>query len=146
MTGTELAHQAIQQSGTTDVFELARLAGVTVHYERWHPVTVGEYNKRTRTITINLAALVEQRRILAHELGHFFVQEAGIVLWRADEEKLAEAFAETLLTDPEYLTVQTLSPSPAHRLPAFRLFRPAETPVVRSRPEVEAMCSDSAPE
>ncbi len=94
MTGTELAQQISQRYRTADVAELARLAGVVVRYERWHPVTVGEYHKKARTICINLNASVEPNRILAHELGHFFIHEAGLVLSRAEEEALAEKFAE----------------------------------------------------
>jgi Zn-dependent peptidase ImmA (M78 family) len=96
MTGTELAQQVIKRYGTADVAELARLAGVTVRYERWHPVTVGEYHKTTRTICINLNASVKQSRILAHELGHFFIHETGMIVSRAEEEVMAEEFAGAL--------------------------------------------------
>lgn len=98
MTGLNLANIVSQRYQTADVAELARRAGVSVRYERWHPVTVGEYHKKTGTICINLNASVAHNQILAHELGHFFIHEAGLVLSRQDEEKLAEAFAVTLLS------------------------------------------------
>ncbi|WP_041258406.1 ImmA/IrrE family metallo-endopeptidase [Fibrella aestuarina] len=97
MTGSELAQQVMQRYQTTDVAQLAQQAGVVVRYERWHPITLGEYHPKTRTICINLNAPGAQARILAHELGHFFIHEAGLVLSRRDEEAMADAFAETLL-------------------------------------------------
>ncbi|MEZ0609390.1 ImmA/IrrE family metallo-endopeptidase [Fibrella sp. WM1] len=97
MTGSELAKQVMQRYGTSDVAELARRAGVVVRYERWHPVTLGEYHPKTRTICINLNASLAQASILAHELGHFFIHDAGLTVSRQDEETIAQAFAETLL-------------------------------------------------
>lgn len=97
MTGSELAQQVMQRYQTTDVVQLAQRAGVVVRYERWHPVTLGEYHPKTRTICINLNAPGAQARILAHELGHVFIHDAGLVLLRRDEEAMANAFAETLL-------------------------------------------------
>lgn len=97
MTGAELAHQISQRYGTTDATEIAQRAGVVVRYERWHPATMGEYHKKDRTICINLAAPLEPTQILAHELAHFFIHEAAILLPRLEEEKLAESFADALI-------------------------------------------------
>lgn len=93
MNGNELARQLIKQYGTTDVEELARRAGVTVRYQRWMPVTYGEYYPKSRTICVNLNAPIPPQEVLAHELGHFFADVNGYKLNRTAHEQFAEAFA-----------------------------------------------------
>ena len=89
--GADLARRVEAEYRTNDVFKLAALAGVRVEYGRWPPVTVGEFEPRTSTISINLAAVERAlgsdesrapswtlvRVIVAHELGHFFAARFG---------------------------------------------------------------------
>ncbi len=83
-SGAETARRVVARFQTDDVLTLARRAGVEIVYERWPLVTLGECEKRNRTIRVNLNAIewahhvkhpVEEfmlRAIIAHELGHFF--------------------------------------------------------------------------
>lgn len=87
---------------TTDVFELAGRAGVKIVYESWHPVTIGEFERNTKTIRVNLRALENKTDsadlkeiIVAHELGHFFAID--LKLTELEEERFAHAFAENLI-------------------------------------------------
>jgi Zn-dependent peptidase ImmA (M78 family) len=96
MNGFELAQAQITQFQTRDPFVLAARAGVCVQYARWHPVTWGEYDSRSRSICLNLAAPVPLEGILAHELGHYFSQKYGAAPSRVEEEQIAEEFARAL--------------------------------------------------
>ncbi len=71
-------------------------------YESWQPTTIGEFEKKTRTIRVNRIALEKsdnaetlEKEIIAHELGHFYA--ADLKLEQKKEEKFARAFAEKLL-------------------------------------------------
>ena len=85
--------------GTRDVFAIAEKAKVPIIYESWHPVTYGEFERKTKTISVNLRALAAienasdfERTIVAHELAHFFARD-----WRLEreaEENFARRFAE----------------------------------------------------
>ncbi len=96
MTATEKARNVIEKFGTNDVFIIAERANVKIIYENWHPSTVGEFDKRRKTIYINRRAVVEkkhsEREIIAHELGHFFAAE--FELDRKNEESFAVNFAK----------------------------------------------------
>jgi hypothetical protein len=121
--GEQLAMDVERQYGTNDVFEIAARAGLKVEYSRWPLITVGEFERRTSTITVNLAALEIQgkpigqspdqlaRLIVAHELGHYFdersttkrnrgasgpwfMRDAG---QKASAEHVAHSFATTLV-------------------------------------------------
>jgi Zn-dependent peptidase ImmA (M78 family) len=96
MTGSELAQKVIQHYGTADVFELVQSTGVTILYAHWHPTTMGEFHKKTKTIYINLDALIEKERIIAHELGHYFIDHFGLKMSKDDEEKTVQEFAKML--------------------------------------------------
>ncbi len=92
----------MQKYKTRDVFLIAEKAGVAIIYESWHPATIGEFEGKTNTIRVNQNALekaenVEEQRkkIVAHELGHFFAQDLN--LSRAEEEKFCDDFAKSLL-------------------------------------------------
>jgi Zn-dependent peptidase ImmA (M78 family) len=93
MNGIQLALKIVNQYNTTDVFKLARLAGVIVKKECWYPATWGEFDPISKNITINLNATIEPEIILAHELGHFFADKIGIT----NSESLAEEFQKTIL-------------------------------------------------
>ncbi len=97
MTGQELAQKISAQYKTTDVFELSKQAGVTLIFEKWHPSTIGEFDKKTKEIRINLNATVPKERIIAHELGHFFLNEMQGNYTRQEEETIVEEFVNTLL-------------------------------------------------
>lgn len=101
-TGAELARQVVAEMQTEDVMLIAARVGVKIVYRRWPLVTVGEYDPRTATISVNLAALERARVdepelsaealgrvIVAHELGHFFAARDG--------EHTAHDFAAALL-------------------------------------------------
>lgn len=98
MKAGETARKIIEKFGTRDCFLIAEKAGVRIVYEKWHPVTVGEYDKKTRTICVNLRALTDNKfsaeKIVAHELGHFFAGEYNFD--RKTEEEFARDFADEL--------------------------------------------------
>lgn len=114
--GAELACAIRARYGTSDVFEIAERAAVRVVYACWSLVTVGEYDARTRTVTVNLAALdclhlsgndderqtteALRRVIIAHELGHLFMSEDASgtrSMKRMLCEEVAHGFARSLL-------------------------------------------------
>ena len=82
--GAQAARRVVAQFQTNDVLTLARRAGVKIVYERWPLVTLGECERRSRTIRVNLNAIecaghsmhpdegFLLRAIVAHELGHLF--------------------------------------------------------------------------
>ena len=87
---------------TRDVYLIAEKAGVSIIYESWHPVTVGEFERKTKTIRVNRNAPGKaedaenaQRKIVAHELAHFFAID--LKMDKKEEEKFARSFAEKLL-------------------------------------------------
>jgi Zn-dependent membrane protease YugP len=98
MTAAETAKKLVEKFGTSDVFALAQLSNVKIVYADWHPVTVGEYDKRAREIRVNRRALTSgkfsEREIVAHELGHHFAAEFNFD--RATEEIFACDFAAEL--------------------------------------------------
>ena len=93
---TETARKVIEKFGTNDVFVIAEKADVKIVYENWHPVTIGEFEKKRKRFAsifapwkiINYA----ERKIIAHELGHFFAAEFNFD--RKTEEIFAREFAE----------------------------------------------------
>lgn len=79
-----------------DPFYLAQRWGVAVVLESWHPATWGEYDRRNAQIYLNKQAPVSLQKILAHELGHFWIHQQGFQLSRKEEETWVEAFADEL--------------------------------------------------
>ena len=87
--------ELIAEYGTRDAREIANCAGVPIVYERWHPTTLGEFERKTATIRVNLNAEgADLNTIIAHELGHYFA--AGLNLTKVEDEKFARDFAEFL--------------------------------------------------
>ena len=101
-TISENAFSVAAGLGTPDVFEIARSNGVTIVYGSWHPITIGEFERCTKTIRVNTRALVgtehegkQEIKIIAHELGHFFA--TSMEMNSESEEAFAHAFAMALV-------------------------------------------------
>lgn len=101
MNNAEFARSIATQYQTQNPRLLAQRAGVSVSYGYWEPVTYGEFDRRRRTITINLLAPVSPTKILAHELGHFFAEQAFPGMERVQHEAVAKAFEELFGDFPE---------------------------------------------
>jgi hypothetical protein len=91
-----------REYGTRDIYQIAGKAGVSIIYESWYPVTLGEFEKKTKTIRVNRNAPGKsedaentQRKIVAHELAHFFAID--LKMDKKEEEKFARSFTEKLL-------------------------------------------------
>jgi Zn-dependent peptidase ImmA (M78 family) len=93
--GEQLARAVIEKFKTPDVFEIAEKSGVRIFYEKWFPVTIGEFNRKNKTICVNLNASLTVERIIAHELGHFFSNYLN--LNKLVEEMFCNDFAKHLL-------------------------------------------------
>lgn len=91
----EVAERIVGRFGTRDVFEIAVKSGVKIVYERWHPTTIGEFNRKNKIVCVNLNASETIEKIIAHELGHFFA--LNLNLGKKEEENFACEFAEILL-------------------------------------------------
>ena len=95
MNAETAAQKVIDKFGTDNVFEIAEKADVEVVYEKWFPTTIGEFDRKNKTICVNLNAQEKVEKIIAHELGHFFAQDLN--LGKADEEKFCNDFAKSLM-------------------------------------------------
>ena len=102
MNAVKTVRNIIEKLGTNDVFEIALKYNVKIVYEDWYPITIGEFDKKSNTICVNQRALAEsknskelEKRVIAHELGHFFAQEFD--LDKKTEEDFAQDFAEELI-------------------------------------------------
>jgi Zn-dependent peptidase ImmA (M78 family) len=91
-----LAENVFGRFQTRDVFEIAERCGVKIVYQKWFPVTLGEFDWRTKTIIVNEYATIETEKIIAHELGHYFLREFDVKNV-AEEEKFCDEFADRLL-------------------------------------------------
>lgn len=98
MEGIKLAGKIISKFQTGDVFEIARKLNISIVYEKWFPVTLGEFDKKNRRITVNENAQISFEKIIAHELGHYFLEEIAPQRHR-DAEKICDDFAEELTKD-----------------------------------------------
>ncbi len=96
--GKILAQNTIQKYATNDVFLLCKKTEIELRYEKWHPVTLGEFDKKTNTICINLTTKIDPKQIIAHELGHYFIHQMELKFSRIEEEKIIENFAKILLS------------------------------------------------
>lgn len=96
LTGEKLANYIIKKFGTGDVFKIAAMAEIKIAYAAWFPVTHGEFDKQDKSVTINLNSSMEKELILAHELAHFFIDQAGLRLTRNQEELIASDFMRVL--------------------------------------------------
>lgn len=91
-----IANKLIVDLGTRDVYEIARRTDISVEFESWFPVTFGEFDRKNRRITVNRNAPVWVEVIVAHELGHYFLQDlTGIE--GIDIERSCDRFANALL-------------------------------------------------
>lgn len=112
--GAATARRVAARFETDEVFTLAGRAGVKITYGRWTLVTIGECEKRSRTIRVNLNAIEHadsikhlgkellERAIIAHELGHLFDTRtenlsADKPTERLIDEHTAHGFAAQLL-------------------------------------------------
>ncbi|MCU0326444.1 MAG: hypothetical protein MUF45_14510 [Spirosomaceae bacterium] len=100
--GNELAQTISEQFGTKNIVELCQIADISVRYERWNPVTLGEFDRKHSAICINLNAPIAPVDILAHELGHYFIFQKNIKLSRAEEEIVATTFAQYFQSSTDY--------------------------------------------
>lgn len=101
--------EILRRLDTHDVFAIAGKACVPIVYESWHPASVGEFEKKSKTIRVNRRALVGaenaedlEKKIVAHELGHFYAID--LKLGKNEEEKFARLFAGKLLERNESKT------------------------------------------
>jgi Zn-dependent peptidase ImmA (M78 family) len=96
MNGINLAKSIVSEFQTNNVFKIAQRLDISIVYEQWFPVTLGEYNRKKRRITVNKNAQIPFDKIIAHELGHYFLE--GLSPQRhGDEEKICDEFADELL-------------------------------------------------
>jgi Zn-dependent peptidase ImmA (M78 family) len=101
-TVKSLVDEIARECGSHDPFAIAEKSGVAIVEQSWNPITIGEFERKTQTIFINLTALTMtedaddlRKQIVAHELGHFFA--ADLRLNKDEEESFARAFAVRLL-------------------------------------------------
>jgi Zn-dependent peptidase ImmA (M78 family) len=100
MNGVILSKKIISKFGTNDVCEIARRLDISIAYAKWFPITLGEFDKKNKRITVNENAKIPLKKIIAHELGHYFLREnfdLGTLTF--DEEKFCDEFAEALTQD-----------------------------------------------
>ncbi len=105
--GLSLVRKIVKKFQTNDVFEIARRLNISITYGKWFPVTLGEFDKKNKRITVNLNAEISFEKIIAHELGHCFLEEilpVGSPAFRLNTlkrelqtEKICDDFAEELL-------------------------------------------------
>ncbi len=98
MDGLNLAKCVNEKLGTNDVFEIARKSNISIVYAKWFPVTSGEFDRKNRRITVNKNARIPFEKIIAHELGHYFLEEISPQR-HGDAEKICDDFAEELLAN-----------------------------------------------
>lgn len=98
-TASDLCSKIVEKFATRDVYEIAEKCGVKIVYEKWFPVTFGEFDYRAKTICVNENAEIDAEKIIAHELGHFFVREFDLKI--TGEEKFCDEFAAGLMKNCE---------------------------------------------
>lgn len=89
--GHKIARQICEEFASDDIFAIAQNVGVKIVYEKWFPVTIGEFDSIKKIIIVNLNAAERDEKIIAHELGHFFAQDLN--LEKVEEEIFARDFA-----------------------------------------------------
>ena len=97
-TARRLAESVFSQFKMSDVFQIADKCGLKIVYQKWFPVTLGEFDWKNKTIIVNENAQISPEKIIAHELGHYFLRKFDVknVL---DEEKFCDEFADELLKE-----------------------------------------------
>jgi Zn-dependent peptidase ImmA (M78 family) len=96
LSGSKLAEKVMNRFHTNSVDEIARTLGISIVYEKWFPITLGEFDRKNRRITVNENATIPFETIIAHELGHYFLEEFSRQRHR-DAEKICDEFADELL-------------------------------------------------
>jgi Zn-dependent peptidase ImmA (M78 family) len=96
--GLSLAKEIYIEFRTSNVFEIARRLGISITYAKWFPVTLGEFDKKHRRITVNENAQIPFEKIIAHELGHYFLEEFEAQK-NENTEKICDEFADKLTKD-----------------------------------------------
>lgn len=98
MKPDDLARKIFEWFQTRDVCAIAEKSQIKIIYQNWYPVTLGEFDWREKTIYVNESAPIESEKIIAHELGHYFLRifEADDV---ADAERFCDEFAGSFLSD-----------------------------------------------
>lgn len=91
--GLSLANEVASRFQTNNVFEIAERLDISITYETWFPVTLGEFDRKSMRITVNKNAEIPFEKIIAHELGHYFAQNLTVI----DEERFCDEFAAELL-------------------------------------------------
>jgi hypothetical protein len=76
--GQLMARELAIRFSTSNPKALCEALGVKVKTQRWIPVTHGEFDPRSRVVTLNLASEKSVMEILGHELGHVIQDELGI--------------------------------------------------------------------
>ena len=92
----ESAERIFLRFQTCDIFKIAESADLKISYQKWFPVTLGEFDWRTKTIIVNENANIPFEKIIAHELGHYFLREFKIENV-VDEESFCDEFADEML-------------------------------------------------
>ena len=92
----KIAQKIVADLETRDVYEIAQRSDISVEFERWYPVTLGEFDRKNRRITVNRNAAVGAETIVAHELGHYFLQDLA-ASEGLDIERFCDRFADALL-------------------------------------------------
>lgn len=95
MSETELARSIIERYGTHDVRAITSSAGLSIKTGDWHPVTAGEFIASRGEIIVNGRSDIAAERVIAHELGHFFLAAYGLEV--SDVEGFCDRFADALL-------------------------------------------------
>ncbi len=97
-TARRLAEDIFSQFQTRNVYEIAEKSNIKIVYQKWFPVTLGEFDWKAKTIIVNESAAVKKEKIIAHELGHCFLRKFDVENV-ADEEKFCDEFADELLKE-----------------------------------------------
>lgn len=96
MNTNELTEKVVNRFQTRDVSRIAEKSGLKIIYEKWFPVTLGEFDWKKREIRVNENAEISFDKIIAHELGHYFVKFYELNV-KGDEETFCDEFAGKLL-------------------------------------------------
>jgi Zn-dependent peptidase ImmA (M78 family) len=94
-SGSKLAKKVTDRFQTKDVFEIAKKLDISIVYENWFPVTLGEIDFKNKRITVNENAEIPFEKIIAHEIGHYFLEEFSPQR-HGEAEKFCDDFAEEL--------------------------------------------------
>jgi Zn-dependent peptidase ImmA (M78 family) len=96
--GLSLASEVASRFQTKCVFEIARKSNIAIVYGKWFPVTLGEFDIKNKRITVNENGGIPFERIIAHELGHYFLRDNfELRPLSFDEEQFCDEFADELL-------------------------------------------------